>query len=975
MAPKEQLTHIVEKSRLEDIIPFLQSLSIADRKALVPEIKKLHKYYWELITTDIGSYSFRGSQAQFHILSLASLACSDLKDFEKISIAGNIFKKDLLYAIFQWYIPSWFSEYINRLAGQEWLPFDYDFLMDLTEKGYAKPGAELIAKTLPMTIRRAVGQEILFTPEILEKRPVTLDEHIWYLFEYECGVNWTVKLKDSENIEANWTAIFRRYSDNGRISRDRVLRESIAASAKSFTKPLCGWFADLFTSLDPAKQELLAMQQILMSVLSAPQSKPVNTVLNYFKKLSEDPSFDADAFLQQAHILLAGDVKSISVTTLNILEILARKDPDIREQTCIVTMEAFISKDATIQTKAAKLISKYGNTGSVLLSEAACVFDGSLLSAAKEIMSPWLKRSEKPLADGHMAAGKALPALQTFASRLSSENEIPVLRDVEELIFLISQAMDNNQPYHFEQILSGVLLFHPAITESHFQQMLPAMQRAFKITLKGISGNAGHLEELLALFLIEYGLHLSKKFPAMAVAFDKQYNKSVLQEDELVKSRSYYTRQLIPVEKWLCYKDSNGAYEPYKQLTLVALQHLRLEKFLPLLSMSTHTGGWIDPVLLVERMAEYQLSGIQPAEIDTQLAISRVAFENAGSALSITKDRLSGEYRELMLFLLDRNMEPAGSLECPALWMMAALTKTPEKEYAQFSDFPYNKITRAYLTGQFDWETYIEKYQAFGDFNQEKKDYERYEAERPKLRIKYPAGPNIGVKKSYYLDTLKYTFIDKVPLLPEYMYDHRPQAYENDMLRVMSVLPNHPDVLLANTIDSCMSSASLMEVQEKKMVLRTLEAIHLIKPDPCEIFHLFIATAMLNADDTCRAVAAEIWIDRVPQGSIDSERMGAIIGTHQRIEWAPMKRFTDLVAGRMQKISANHNEALEKMLTVCLLQLPATGIKDLKKILEIFHETSVNNGRSAKMNTELISKLREWKEFPSVKKTVADILK
>jgi len=945
MTPVEQFTQIVEQSEENKIIPFLATLSPQERKTLMPGFKKLFNHYFERIQEG-NSFKARGNEAQISLLSAASFILNDRKEFEKTYSLYYIMRGDVLNSILSWYVPSWFSEYINGFLNNEVLPFGYDRLMALTEEGYVIPTPALVARALVPAIYEYIDREAHLTLKILEKRPVTLDEHIWLLFEYECGVNWAdryVRPKISENIEPNWLGVFKKCSDNGQISRERVLRSSLAASARNFTKPLCGWFADLVVLLKPTSQELLSLQQELLAVLSGPQSKPANMALGYLKEICADPAFDKVTFIQQAEVLLAGEVKSIHAATLGILEILAKSNRELQEQICIAVAQSFISPDASTQTKAARLIAKYGDTASAALKEKVSAFGTSLLTATKEIMMPWLQKEEQPSATEQIFSG--VPGVRSV---LNKDVEIPIVNDVEELIFLMSQAMDNNQHYHFEQILSGALRCHPRITSSHLRQMEPAMQRAIKVIQKGVTGNAGNLERYLAAFLIEYGLLLEEQFPGTGV-FGKQRPPK------------------IAAEKWQLYEHGKGAYDPHHQLAGLALLQIRNKEYLPLLSMPTHIGGWIDPVTLVKRMTEYYAASVFPTRIDLQIAIARVAFENAEAALALVGEGLPDEIRQLMLFLLDKDMEPQAPFTHPAVWMMAGLTKAPEKEYAAFAKFPYSQVARAYLTGYFEWMTYNEKYEAYGSFNHEKKEYDRVEAYRAALHINYPSSTNVGTKEYYGQRLLQYNPIDNAILLPEFMHNTNVWGFEKDVARILSLMPNHPDIILARTI-GCMSSSMAPEVSEKKMVLEALSSVNMIKPGPSEMLHLFVATSMLHADTTCRALAAEIWIDRVQYGCIDSERIGAIIGTHEKIEWAPMKRFIELATGHMQKVSPLHNEALEKMITACLLQLPDKGIKDLKGLLELYREVLTNNGSS--VEGVLTHQLRAWNEIVSLKKVV-----
>ena len=110
---------------------------------------------------------------------------------------------------------------------------------------------------------------------------------------------------------------------------------------------------------------------------------------------------------------------------------------------------------------------------------------------------------------------------------------------------------------------------------------------------------------------------------------------------------------------------------------------------------------------------------------------------------------------------------------------------------------------------------------------------------------------------------------------------------------------------------------------------------------------------MLVADKTSRSYAAEIWIERVGQGSIDSGRIGSILGSHQHTGWGPLKRLTDLIQQQMINVSPLHN-------------------RELKKLLEIYAELlSINHSKAE--DEHVLHLLDAWKGVANLKKAVANI--
>ena len=126
---------------------------------------------------------------------------------------------------------------------------------------------------------------------------------------------------------------------------------------------------------------------------------------------------------------------------------------------------------------------------------------------------------------------------------------------------------------------------------------------------------------------------------------------------------------------------------------------------------------------------------------------------------------------------------------------------------------------------------------------------------------------------------------------------------------------------------------------------------------------------MLGGDKTVRTFAAQIWIEGVKAGSINSELIGEILGKHQRVAFAPMKRLTDLLLDTLFRVSPDHNQALESLLAGLLIQLPGKPVTGLKKLLEIYLEV-VSVNQSSINNPKLLDRLNGWSTFSALKKIV-----
>ena len=176
---------------------------------------------------------------------------------------------------------------------------------------------------------------------------------------------------------------------------------------------------------------------------------------------------------------------------------------------------------------------------------------------------------------------------------------------------------------------------------------------------------------------------------------------------------------------------------------------------LPLLSTPTHRPAWIDPVVLVSRLSEYQKKGCRPDNLDFQIAVSRVALDDTDEAVRLVEQEMTGEYRELLLFLFKPEARPKGPFTSQAVWMTAALVKSPDTVYGEFEDFPYSAVNRAYLTGDIPCDVFT---------------YEKpFEKVDRILQLIPPASKNVAIKWRFggYALYMTYRPCSRVSLLVE----------------------------------------------------------------------------------------------------------------------------------------------------------------------------------------------------------------
>jgi Family of unknown function (DUF6493) len=975
----EQFIAILKKDDEDKMLQFLRGLSPADKKKLIPQIKKSAKEYNEYgpIKLHGGRETYghlRGTNGQRVLIQLASFVCFNRLDYEKSPTGAWILDKVKLNKILDWYCPSWFSDYVNKLGSHDFLPYalSYEWIMELRTKGLLAPSQELIVKTLPQAIFRQIGgHKWEYDPEPLLQYPITLEEHIWYLFELDSNLHgssrWLNFEDEASKKQLDWIFLFKTFVTEGRLERFRVLQASLLASNRNFNKVLSGWFAQLFTELEPTKEELLRLQKELFSVLSSPQSKPVNTALQAIKLILLEKAFDAGTLLDTMPVLLSSDTKATVKTSLALMEKLAQKIPAYKERVALMACQCFIRSDNELQTRAAKLIEKSGDPANPVLRQEISGYQQSMLSSARQALAAFIDAETAGQNKGMNEVSNAGPTVDR-----EELTAIPFPANIDDLVFLASQAFDNNEPWHLDVLAAALVQFTPELRPEDIPRFEPAFQRALK---QNLPSTAGNLEHLLGLFFLDVGNWLIGKYPVASASIRQLYKG--FDREEGGKNTSFLVVPEVGsyTARWEPPKGIDF-YFPFRQFLLDVLGRIQRGSKQPLLSTPTHAPCWIDAGVLIQRLSQYQQSGQAPDNMDLQIAISRCRLSDLrAGALEEVDSLLSGELRQLMHFLLDETTVPQGPFTHKAAWMVAALTRKKRQEWPEFENFSYRKIAFNNYTGQLKWTSVRESYNR-REYDYQTRKYKEIPSTQKKLTLKsdYTTADGSLIKK--FFSKLRPAAKADPPMLYDFL--HYTSDYivseQNDIKRILGLSPQNPEPILAETINECLTHPEFYQEGDKKMVTAVAQFLYEVWEAPGDMSYLFLGTCLLSVDKAIIQTAGETWLKAVSMGKIDNTALGHVIGLHERIEFAPLKRFTDLLTQHLFKVSPLHDQELQILIEHILPQLADEPIKNLKKLLETYGELIASN-HSQIGNTAVANKLEHWRNKGDLAKVVDQIFK
>ena len=657
------------------LIPFIKKLlelPMKERRKLLPVIRDLQ---W--IKGRFAGFSSQTfcSHDRARFLAAVQFVCANKKEMD---MAYNI-NFDLICKLLPLYCPTWLTDFINDDKSWNNFGLGYEDLISLMDMGYLKELApSRIAHVLPGCIRVATGdpkKKDSFDSNLLLKRDIILKEHIWAIFEHDSSVSYqdeSAKNAYKEGIttrdESISTALY-RFSLDGHMDRNRLLKETLATFHRNFKKDMAGWFAGFFETLQPTTDELLSLQEEMMQVFTSSYTKPVNVMLQQFKKIAAEKGFCYQEFVERATTLFFSSPKNSLLTIHAIFEKIAAQHPEMRETCCITLCQLFLKKDESLQKKAAGFISKYGDASSSVLQETLQAYQPEMFQSVQTTIATFNAQSIGKTNNTETAYIEAVntETTTTAADFLSEEpstetiricredNRIPYPANKEDFLFQLSRLFDMEESWETDTTIAAIIAFHPQLDEEDFSRMEPIFQRAANI----VASSWMPYEDLLATFLLEY-----QRLWAQADTTPQGFLRNMFTRlEEKLKGidsnrGAYDERAFKRLADWKPGYSNATCFIPFKKLWIDVICRIKGGNTLPLLSAPTHTPAYIQATELIQRLAAYQKAGTKPNTWDFQLAIARCAMEDKEEAIATARQLLKDEYLHLFLCLLYTSPSP-----------------------------------------------------------------------------------------------------------------------------------------------------------------------------------------------------------------------------------------------------------------------------------------------------------------------------
>lgn len=666
----EEVDEAIRSGDRERVLALMEGATEAERRAAAPVAVEWHKRVHEHWRASFGG---RGKQMPDRLYEavrstapLAIAGCAGASEVLKLPL-----EHDAFFRILSARKPAWLQSFADQaIARSYWY---WPLIRSLERAG-------LIAR--PSSDRYPIGMVVAgyrTDPyRLLTEDAELLDEQVWRLFEVEGDRDASLASNDQYSGIRSWSETLIRLSQEGRLSRDRLLDASLDALARDFAQYRAGWFSRFHEALQPTLEERAARIDRYLRLLASPIPPTVSFALKALTALDRAGRLSPEALLEHGAPALAAREKGTVTAILKLLGRAAKANPALAARAAELATEALIHENPEVQGAALDLIEKHGTPIAAglrrlledrredvaasqrarleaLLGSAPDTSEGAVGSVGEEfdlsqlvaragaIPARWRQLAgvdavlEAAVAGRLHAPALPLPALEI--PRLVPGTEIESIRDLDELIDSFTTLLENfDPPEEIERALDGLSRLCAERPDDFARRIGPLRKRAQKLFIDDswMMTWWGRQQQDVSVLILAWTTGEMPKYQA-----PKQGREIDL---------AHFTGQRL----------------------LELARRVTAGRARPLLALPTHQGGWIDPRMLVERVAAAGGWDL----CDAVQALLRLAPDHRPEARAEAA-ALPGELGAALRYALGGEAEIGKSA---ALWVAAARARAPMED-------------------------------------------------------------------------------------------------------------------------------------------------------------------------------------------------------------------------------------------------------------------------------------------------------
>ncbi|MDR2704711.1 MAG: DUF6493 family protein [Planctomycetaceae bacterium] len=464
--------------------------------------------------------------------------------------------------------------------------------------------------------------------DFMKQYPELLEKEFWYIFEYEFTKLFGFAYRDSHEIgNGLWNQAFIELSEKGLIDRARFLDVTLGTLQFNYPDHEMRWYSDLHRRLKPTIDEIKIREEKYLDLLDNRNPTTIALGTEIIVALNKADKTNERLFLQRMIPIFKDRSKIRPKILLGIVQKIAAKNPDLRNEAVHAALKGLTHESVDVQTAAAIIIRDYNDPTNIEIVAEIERLRPLLHSSVQQILPTYFNNQkthensvaiESPVFQ--QVNRKSLGVLDV--PRLDTLAKLKPVTSVDELIDLAVKVLENpSEIDEIEMLIDGINRLHTQRDE-FFERKTSSIRKSV-LSKRSWGSN-----------FTEYRLG-----PYLNMAIGAWVANSLTVEPE---KRVIYLH-LIEKNQTCSILNNPRAETIFGQLQLSLAYRISKGMTLELLSTPTHHGGWIDPLILVERIKRDPNQLKFHDLFDKSLSLYRLPIDHRVKALEILGQYLIGD--------------------------------------------------------------------------------------------------------------------------------------------------------------------------------------------------------------------------------------------------------------------------------------------------------------------------------------------
>jgi predicted DNA-binding WGR domain protein len=937
----DEYSELVNTSNVAGLLPFLQNRSKGHTEGLKKHIRKAKTYWLTYVELSedrkamTSRWGTRGTEEQKEIIVLSAIALFNGKEitpWDEVTGYLSQLENQNVFDVIAWAKPSWINAFLlDRINKNEWISVPYENLRLLEQHGIIAYEPELFVKLLArfQGWNRAVNPKGGDYVAYLVSDETAIKRDIPELFNYETVLH-NQTYENPETKEYNgmvlWELVFNRLLNEHKLNRQWFIENCILVQTKEWNIGLRSFFRKRLGDIKPLPGELVHFQSSIFSCLHSPLNAVVNFGIDLIKNIQLEKDFDYTDFFEWVEpVMMRIDCKGGIKTLLGMFDKTIKINPQYSQKISYLTADVFVIPDLTLQERAFKTLEKVFDLQDSDLTDKLAAYlpqmQGNVLVSVSELL-----QAEHEI--DHTEPIEHYEHVLTKRRLLFEENRVQPFKDWNEILFQFGKFISS-----FD-VLEG--------------------------------------EKLLNAFITQRDL-----FPVDAAEQLQPYSKQL--------QNSYYSandKNVIAGTLVLIIENQGGLYKQtgwmvpesrvmrvINEILAEVQKKIRVGSAMSLLSYPSHAPHWVAPLVLVERLLEYETAGWSVDTLDLTIAISRMPRENTELALKLC-DKLDDQTAKLMRYALggsdkidlkqDTFLKKIFSGSKPdntsnhALWAVAARTFNTSGDFPEFSGTTLEGIPN--VASEFVPKASVET---------RKNEYKNYQTEQTEHYVYRELMVDLPQSSWTVPRNLLYSLDVFERKSDQYIYNFLTYG---DVIYWHSIMPQNDQALATMLLRfSCKNpdggsdelNAFLYVCSQREFTFT-------------ETSLLVFACSMFNKNLKTRSYATEILIYLIENRRMNVKALGETSGYLISESYGPLQRYVDSLTGA-RDVSPRHNSAILILLDALLLNFEGKEKLPVgfKKLLEFYLDVLMKT--KTKPSESLLAKMVQWNDYPAIKSVLKQI--